>query len=197
MISKQKFLLEEEVINKVIQKFIYNEKLEDSVVILGYSTIMHLAFEKQVRADFYAKMSNVFRRHLHSRNPLLLKEALKCLFKLISESSIYQVDFLVFPSVLEALRFSQEEILLAALRILVILCARHPMTFLEQLAARTGLDKILDLFFNQNTSYPVLRSVIDLLIVNSSNNTFNTFLLEKGGPQFIQRLVMIKGVIGL
>jgi hypothetical protein len=186
---KQKFLLEEEVVNKIIQKYIYDEKLEDSVVITGYSTMTHLAFQKEIRTDFYAKMSNVFRRHLHSRNPLLLLEALKCLFKLISDTSIYQIDFIIFPSVLEALKFSQEEILIVALKVLVIFCARHPMTFLEQLAARTGLDKILDLFFNQNTSYPVLRGVLDLLIVNSSNTTFNTLMLEKGDMHFIQRLV--------
>jgi len=133
----------------------------------------------------------ILARDISDINKAMKKLTLAFLALLIKENSIFDIDAIIFPNLVQSLESDDAEIQLLSIQIVFLLCTRFKASFINLFLREKGLEYCTGLYCTspEPNIFHVAGNLM-LLIVSTDSETIH-HLVNQGGYPLIRHLVII------
>jgi len=174
-------------INDLFLKIASDHRETKNIQVL-YQIFINITQSIQDKIYFYQQIASILARDISDINKPMKKLALAFLALLIKETSTYETDTIIFPSVIQSLEYDDSEIQLLSIQIVFLLCARFKISFINYFLREKGLEYCTNLYCT--SAEPNIFHVAGnlMLLVASTDSEGVQSLVNQGGYPLIRHL---------
>jgi len=180
-------ILSRQNINDLFLKIASDHHYSKNIQVL-YQIFINIIQTLEDKIFFYQQIASILARDISDINKPMKKLALAFLALIIKETSTYETDCIIFPSVIQSLEYDDSEIQLLSIQIVFLLCARFKTSFINYFLREKGLEYCTNLYCT--SAEPNIFHVAGnlMLLIASADAEGVQNLVNQGGYPLIRHL---------